>query len=57
MLKPEIQKWATVGIEGVLEARRGKMKAKRGSAGGLRASSIEMFAGCGNEVLAEDLAK
>lgn len=57
MLKPEIQKWATVGVEGVLEARGGKMKAKRGSTEGQRASSIEMFAGCGNEVLAEDLAK
>lgn len=54
MLKPEIQKWATAGMEGVLEARGGKMKAK---GEGQRASSTEMFAGCGNEVLAEDLAK
>lgn len=46
-----------MGVEGVLEARGGKMKAKRGSTEGQRASSIEMFAGCGNEVLAEDLAK
>lgn len=43
-------------MEGVPEARGGKMKAERGSTGGQRASSIEMFAGCGNEVLA-DLAK